>query len=50
MIRPSTPRGSWYQLGPLTPSQLSALFTAPVALNRNSHSTVMATELVTLGK
>ena len=47
---PSTPRGSANQLGPWMPSHSSALFTAPEALNRKSHRTVIATELVTLGK
>ena len=45
-----TPRGSLNQFGPLIPNQPSTLLTAPVALNRNSHSTVIATELVTDGK
>ncbi len=44
------PRGSWNQFGPLIPTQPSTSFTAPVVLNRNSHSTVIATELVTDGK
>jgi hypothetical protein len=44
------PFGSLNQFGPLTPNQESTLLTAPVVLNRNSHSTVMATELVTDGK
>ena len=42
--------GRWNQFGPFMPTQPSTLFTAPVVLNRNSHSTVIATELVTDGK
>lgn len=42
--------GSWNQFGPVIPSSDGNLFTAPVALNRNSHKTVMATGLVTEGK
>ncbi len=38
------PRGSSNQFGPSMPTQLSTLFTGPVALNRKSHSTTMATE------
>ena len=44
------PRGSLNQLGPLRPNQARNALTAPVAENRNSHSVVMATELVTEGK
>ena len=44
------PDGSLNQLGPLIPSHDSASLTAPEVEKRNSHSTVMATELVTEGK
>ncbi len=44
------PRGSWNQFGPSIQTQLSTLFTGPVALNRKSHSTTMATDEVTEGK
>ena len=44
------PRGSLNQFGPLTPNHLSIALMGPAALNRNSHSTVIATELVTDGK
>ena len=44
------PRGSWNQLGPLTPNQASTALMLPEALNRNNQSTVIATELVTEGK
>jgi hypothetical protein len=46
----TTPLGSWNQAGPSIPSHDSARFTAPVCVKRNSHTTVMATELVTDGK
>ena len=46
----STPRGSSNQFGPSIANHDSTLLTTPVGLNRNSHSTVMATELVTDGK
>ena len=46
----STPRGSANQFGPSMLTQESTLFTTPVALKRNNHSTVIATELVTDGK
>ena len=46
----STPRGSANQFGPSMLTQDSTLFTTPVALKRNNHSTVIATELVTDGK
>ena len=39
----STPRGSANQFGPLMLTQESTLFTAPVALKRNNHRTVIAT-------
>ena len=44
------PRGSWNQLGPSTPNTRRIAFTLPEALKRNSHNTVIATELVTDGK
>ena len=46
----STPRGSANQFGPLTPSQPSALFTAPLPANRKVNTSTIATELVTEGK
>ena len=44
------PRGSANQFGPSMLSQESTEFTAPLAENRNSHSTVIATVEVTDGK
>ena len=46
----STPRGSANQFGPSMLTHDRILLITPVALNRNSHSTVIATELVTDGK
>ncbi len=42
--------GSLNQFGPFRPNQASTLLTAPLAENRKSQSTVIATELVTEGK
>ena len=44
------PLGSLNQFGPLMPNHERTALTAPLALKRNSHSTVIATELVTDGK
>ena len=44
------PRGSLNQLGAATPIADMIWLTGPANENRNSHSTVIATELVTDGK
>ncbi len=44
------PDGSLNQFGPLMPTHDSTLLMAPDWLNRKSHRTVIATELVTDGK
>ena len=44
------PRGSLNQFGPVMPIHESTSLTTPDVENRNSHSTVIATELVTDGK
>ncbi len=45
-----SPLGSLNQLGPSMPTRARIALTTPVVEKRNSHSTVIATELVTDGK
>ena len=44
------PRGSVNQFGSVDADRARISLTTPVVLNRKSHSTVIATELVTEGK
>jgi hypothetical protein len=46
----STPSGLLNQFGPLAPKNASTWLTAPEAVKRNSHTVVIAIELVTDGK
>src|SRR5262245_58662948 len=46
----TTPRGSENHCGPRMPTAPSSALTAPLLVNRNRNTTLIATELVTEGK